>query len=109
LNKVDGKYSLKEDPDMNATYYPFGAYNHAPLSPLSVLSFYLTEGIGIRGCMGKPLAEMELFMIIATIVRRFKITPAPQTTDETMQYVYSPWTFAQTKSIAHTQGQRISS
>ncbi|KAJ7650647.1 cytochrome P450 [Roridomyces roridus] len=65
LKEIDGKQAVYEDADMLATYWPFG--------------------IGLRGCIGRPLAEMELYMIIATIVRRFKIKPAAGTNETTMR------------------------
>ncbi|KAJ6577342.1 cytochrome P450 [Mycena capillaripes] len=65
LKEIDGKQTIYEDADMLGTYWPFG--------------------IGMRGCIGRPLAEMELYMIIATIVRRFKIRPAPNTTTSSMK------------------------
>ncbi|KAJ7096192.1 cytochrome P450 [Mycena epipterygia] len=65
LTEIDGKQAIYEDSDMLSTYWPFG--------------------IGIRGCIGRPLAEMELYMIISTIVRRFKIKPARRTTEDSMR------------------------
>ncbi|KAJ7650630.1 cytochrome P450 [Roridomyces roridus] len=65
LKEIDGKQTLYEDPEMLAAYWPFG--------------------IGLRGCIGRPLAEMELHMIIATVVRRFKIKPAPGTNEKSMR------------------------
>jgi Cytochrome P450 len=108
LTEIDGKQCVKEDPDMLSTYYPFGAIlMHLYCSfALMLLSLYSTEGIGIRGCMGRPLAEMELYMIIATIVRRFKLRPAPQTTEKTMQCVCSYRSFTRSaKGITPTQAK----
>ncbi|KZT51361.1 cytochrome P450 [Calocera cornea HHB12733] len=42
-------------------------------------------GGGVRMCQGRPLAEMELWLVVAMIVRRYKLKSAASTTAESME------------------------
>ncbi|KAJ3592410.1 hypothetical protein NHX12_007537 [Muraenolepis orangiensis] len=42
-------------------------------SPFGSIPF----GFGIRGCVGRRIAELEMYLFLATIFRRFKVEPEP--------------------------------
>ncbi|KZV94356.1 cytochrome P450 [Exidia glandulosa HHB12029] len=53
--------------------------------PAEVHNAFFPFGQGVRACVGRPLAEMELLLVTATIVRNFRLTRHKSTTDVSMR------------------------
>lgn len=45
---------------------------------------FMPFSVGTRACLGKSLAMMDLKMICATLLRRYNVSLAPRTTEDTM-------------------------
>ncbi|EJT99327.1 cytochrome P450 [Dacryopinax primogenitus] len=48
---------------------------------------WMPFGVGVRKCQGRLLAEIELYLTIATVVSRFSLSLHPSTTEESMRPV----------------------
>ncbi|EJD41987.1 cytochrome P450 [Auricularia subglabra TFB-10046 SS5] len=64
---MNGQWIHRNDvrPEMQAAYFPFGQ--------------------GVRACVGRPVAEMELLLVTAALVLNFKITIHADTTASSME------------------------
>ncbi len=55
---------------------------------------FVPFSLGKRSCMGESLAKMELFMIFATLIKRFKFSVKPgvplPSLETDISFVYSP-------------------
>jgi len=60
-------------------------FSHARGIPLTDHITSLT-GQGARSCTGRPLAEMEMLLVISTLVRNFRLRLHESTTDASMRY-----------------------
>ncbi|TDL28182.1 cytochrome P450 [Rickenella mellea] len=54
-------------------------------SSSEMMSSYMAWSTGVRSCQGQPLAEMELYCVIAALTRRYEFYPDPETTDDSMR------------------------
>ncbi|XP_034052681.1 cytochrome P450 27C1 [Gymnodraco acuticeps] len=47
-----------------------GSYNHHPYS-------FIPFGVGVRGCVGKRVAEMEMYFALSRLMQKFEVQPEP--------------------------------
>nr|KAF6494450.1 cytochrome P450 family 27 subfamily A member 1 [Rousettus aegyptiacus] len=55
---------LKSEPDNLRAQHPFGS---------------VPFGYGIRGCLGRRIAELEMQLLLARLIQQYKVTPTPET------------------------------
>jgi len=70
---------------MHAAWFPFSKISGPRVTAGQLTKLF--KGQGPRSCAGRPIAEMEILLVISTLVRNFRLGLHESTTEDSMRCV----------------------